>query len=188
MFAPSLIPDVTFLDDGPEQHLGLLQRMIHGLRHHRCISSICLQCDYMVLVQREMNSVLPSFIIRWFALNHFCCSETQHCSFTDDEEKQWWSWLQTTQPTSGGAVTADSSCCANGVEPPRPQQWGPDLPGFFGMPAMQTRWMTGAAAHKSGWCRDQSRSDNFKQESLDLWYLPYFLGRQQQWWSYSKEV
>ena len=38
---------------------------------------------------------------------------------------------QTTQPTSGGAVTADSSCCANCVEPPRPQQWGPDLP-FFG--------------------------------------------------------
>ena len=36
-------------------------------------------------------------------------------------------WLQTTQPTSGGAVTADSSCCANCVEPPRPQQWGPDL-------------------------------------------------------------
>ena len=40
-------------------------------------------------------------------------------------------WLQTTQPTSGGAVTADSSCCANCVEPPCPQQWGPDLP-FFG--------------------------------------------------------
>ena len=39
--------------------------------------------------------------------------------------------LQTTQPTSGGAVTADSSCCANCVEPPRPQLWGPDLP-FFG--------------------------------------------------------
>ena len=39
--------------------------------------------------------------------------------------------LQTTQPTSGGAVTADSSRCANCVEPPRPQQWGPDLP-FFG--------------------------------------------------------
>ena len=38
---------------------------------------------------------------------------------------------QTTQPTSGGAVTVVSSCCANCVEPPRPQQWGPDLP-FFG--------------------------------------------------------
>ena len=39
--------------------------------------------------------------------------------------------LQTTQPTSGGDVTVVSSCCANCVEPPRPQQWGPDLP-FFG--------------------------------------------------------
>ena len=27
--------------------------------------------------------------------------------------------LKTTQPTSGGAVTVDSSCCANCVEPPR---------------------------------------------------------------------
>ena len=36
-----------------------------------------------------------------------------------------------TQPTSGGAVTANSSCCANCVEPPRPQQWGSDLP-FLG--------------------------------------------------------
>ena len=35
--------------------------------------------------------------------------------------------LQTTQPTSGGDVTANSSCCANCVEPPRPQQWWPDL-------------------------------------------------------------
>ena len=42
----------------------------------------------------------------------------------------WW-WLQTTQPTSGGAVTANSNCCTNCVEPPRPQQWGSDLP-FFG--------------------------------------------------------
>ena len=31
-------------------------------------------------------------------------------------------WLQTTQPTNGGAVTADSGCCANGVELSRPQQ------------------------------------------------------------------
>ena len=38
--------------------------------------------------------------------------------------------VQTTQPTSGAAVTADSSCYANCVEPPRPQQWGPDLPFF----------------------------------------------------------
>ena len=40
-------------------------------------------------------------------------------------------WLQASQPTGGGAVTTDSSCCANCVEPSRPWQWGPDLP-FFG--------------------------------------------------------
>ena len=39
---------------------------------------------------------------------------------------------------------------------------------FWGMPAMRTRWMAGAVAHKSGRCRDQSRSDNSKQESLEL--------------------
>ena len=37
--------------------------------------------------------------------------------------KRWWMngfrRPQTTQPTSGGAVTADSSCCANCVKPPR---------------------------------------------------------------------
>ena len=49
----------------------------------------------------------------------------------------------------GGAVTADSSCCINCVEPPRPQQWGPDLP-FLGMPVIRTRWMAGAVAHKCG--------------------------------------
>ena len=32
---------------------------------------------------------------------------------------------QTIQPTSGVAVTADSSCCANCVEPPRPSNGGP---------------------------------------------------------------
>ena len=42
---------------------------------------------------------------------------------------------------------------------------------FWGKPAMRTRWMAGTTPHKSGWCRDQSRSDNTKQTSLDLWYL-----------------
>ena len=58
-------------------------------------------------------------------------------------------WLQTTQPTSGGAVTADKNCCANCVEPSRPSNGGP-IYRFLGMPAMRTRWMAGAAAHKSG--------------------------------------
>ena len=67
----------------------------------------------------------------------------------DDANADAKNGLQTTQPTSGVAVTRDSSCCANCVEPPRPQQWGPDL-SFLGMPTMWTRWMAGAAAHKSG--------------------------------------
>ena len=57
--------------------------------------------------------------------------------------------LQTTLPTSGGAVTAVTNCCANCVEPSRPKKWVPDLP-FLGKPAMRTRWMAGAASHKSG--------------------------------------
>ena len=36
-----------------------------------------------------------------------------------------------TQPTSDGAVTADTNCRANCVETSRPQQWVPDLPVFF---------------------------------------------------------
>ena len=55
------------------------------------------------------------------------------------------------QPTSGGSVTAVTGCCANCVETSRPQQWMPDLPFFLGgKPSMRTRWMAGAAPHKSG--------------------------------------
>ena len=36
----------------------------------------------------------------------------------------------------------DSSCCANCVEPPRPQQWGPDLPFFWACrPCGPTGWL-----------------------------------------------
>ena len=57
--------------------------------------------------------------------------------------------LQTTQPTSGRAVTEDSSCCAICVEPPHPRNGGP-IYRFWGMQAMRSRWMAGAVAHKSG--------------------------------------
>ena len=36
-------------------------------------------------------------------------------------------------------------------KPSRPKQWGPDLPFFQ---AGHGDWLAGAAAHKSGWCRD----------------------------------
>ena len=48
----------------------------------------------------------------------------------DDDEEQH-TRLQTTQPTSGAAVTAVTNCCAKCVEPSLPQQWGHELP-FFG--------------------------------------------------------
>ena len=57
--------------------------------------------------------------------------------------------LQTTRPISGAAVTTVANCCANCVEPSRPQQWGTDIP-FLGKPAMRTRWMASAAPQKSG--------------------------------------
>ena len=55
---------------------------------------------------------------------------------------------QTTQPTSGHAVTTVTPGCANCVEPSRPKKWGPHLP-FLGKLVMRTRWMAGAASHKS---------------------------------------
>ena len=54
--------------------------------------------------------------------------------------------LQTTQPTSGGAVTANSSCCANCVEPPRPSNGGP-IYRFWACPPCGP---AGAVAHKRG--------------------------------------
>ena len=50
--------------------------------------------------------------------------------------------LHTTQPTHGRAVTAVTYCCANCVEPSRPQQLAPDLP-FF--------WQSGHADPLNGW-------------------------------------
>ena len=58
-------------------------------------------------------------------------------------------WLQTTHSTSGGTVTVDANCCANGVQISCPQQCVPDFP-FLGKPAMRTHWMAGAAPHKAG--------------------------------------
>ena len=52
-------------------------------------------------------------------------------------------WLQTTQLTSGGAVTAVTNCYANCVETFGPQQWWADLP-FFGLASH--------ADPMDGWC------------------------------------
>ena len=58
-------------------------------------------------------------------------------------------WLQTTQPTSNGIVTAVTNCCSNCVETSRPRNGGPIFR-CLGGPAMRIRWMAGAAPHKSG--------------------------------------
>ena len=71
-------------------------------------------------------------IIEWMSIKQSvrqgCLAQ---CTLTEMIMMSPEDWLQTTQPTSGEAVTVVSSCCVNCVEPPRPQQWGPDLP-FFG--------------------------------------------------------
>ena len=64
-----------------------------------------------------------------------------------------------------------------------PQQWGPDLR-FLGMPAMRTRWLTGAAAPKSG---DVETNPGTTTLYKKVWICDicrkHFLGRQQpQWW------
>ena len=66
-----------------------------------------------------------------------------------DEYGEIRKWLETTQPTSGGAVTTVTNCCANCVEPSSPQQWGPDEP-FCGQ--------AGHADPLNGWrCFSQKR-------------------------------
>ena len=89
-------------------------------------------------------------------------------------------WLQTTQPTSGGAVTTNSSCCANCVEPPRPQQWGPDLPFFWASrPCGPAGWLCQMDGEAGWW----TTSGNIglpplarvmgvgRQQQVDCWVL-----------------
>ena len=56
--------------------------------------------------------------------------------------------LQLTLPTSGGAVTADTAVQVVS-NLPAPSNGDP-IYRFLGMLVMRTRWMAGAAAHKSG--------------------------------------
>ena len=60
-------------------------------------------------------------------------------------------WLQTTQPTTQAVELSQWSQAAVQIvsDLPAPSNGGP-IYRFLGMPAMRTRWMAGAAAHKSG--------------------------------------
>ena len=113
---------------------GHAARMCKSAYHHlRCIRKI-RNCIPMEACKLLVHSLVTS------RLDY---SNALLCGARDDVIKQ------TTQPTSGGAVTANSNCCANCVEPPRPQQGGPDLP-FF--------WHAGHADPLDGWrCCSQKR-------------------------------
>ena len=73
--------------------------------------------------------------------------------------------LQSTQPTSGGAVPAVmTECWCKLCRKSPPPTMGAQFT-VFGKPVIQTRWMAGTAPHKS-------RSNNHTQTSMDLRYLP----------------
>ena len=107
--------------------------MFHLRRRLVYCDTGCIICEDRINPHAALDSIGD-----YYDENHLRANpdKTQTCVFHLRNRKanrqlniSW--WIQTTQPTSGGAVTADSSCCANCVEPPRPQEWGPDLP-FFG--------------------------------------------------------
>ena len=72
--------------------------------------------------------------------------------------------------TSGGVVTAVMADCGTNCVKNRPRN-GVRFT-VFGKLARRTRWMSGTALHKSGRCRDKSRSDNHTQTSRNLRYIP----------------
>ena len=69
-------------------------------------------CDHVVdvvlLRQREEDPIIRPLMVEF---------RSEYDKWTVMRMK---TWLQTTQPTSGGAVTAVTNCCANCVEPSRP--------------------------------------------------------------------
>ena len=101
---------------------------------------------------------------------HMYANDTQlYINFDDSEENA--ARLQTTQPISGGAVTAVTNCWANCVETSRPQKWRSDLQ-FFGQAGHADPLDGWRCSSKSKGCRDKHRFDSYTQTSLDLRYLP----------------
>ena len=118
-----------------EDHLNHLsaQYLVHCLD----TENVCHHINTLDHPPREMTETLftrhNQTVLPLLANTKKASLQAVHTSFVNTEIDNMTDnrGLQTTQPTSGVAVTVVSSCCANCVEPPRPQQWGPDLP-FFG--------------------------------------------------------
>ena len=129
--------------------------LLAGISPHEIRRSVCARVERTKHVEREAHSLFGHTPARnCLKSRRSLLTSVQPVHFPAkvvrvNEWKRRLKGLQTTQPTSGGAVTVVSCCCANCVEPPRPQQWGPDLP-FFGY--------AGHADPLDGWrCCSQKR-------------------------------
>ena len=85
-------------------------------------------------------------------------------SSLDDHIYEYWCWLQRHSLQAVELSQRTQAAVQIVSNLPAPSNGSP----IYRFLALRTRWMAGAVAHKSGLCRDQSRSDNSKQESLDL--------------------
>ena len=118
-----------------KDHLNLLSAQY--LVQYLDTENVCHHITKMDLPPREMKETIFTrhyqTVLPLLANNRKDTLQALHTSFVNTAIGNMKDnrGLQTTQPTSGGAVTVVSSCCANCVEPPRPPQWGPNLP-FFG--------------------------------------------------------
>ena len=131
--------------------LGVLEYVcVRGVMGVFCLYCDAWSCSCSCMGSMSVSSCRCCMVVHPVAvLNAAFCMTCSLLMLVKDARGDHIEGLQMTQLTSGGAVTADSSCCANCVEPPRPQHVGP-IYHFLGMPAMRTRWMVGAAAHKIG--------------------------------------
>ena len=113
-----------------------------------------------------MQTEVINNIIIWYILNGLMNVSIMR----RDGVVELWSMPQMTQPTNGGAVTADTNCCANCVETSRPQQWVPDLSFFWASrPCGPARWL-GLLLMKAS--DAETTPGPITTTILDLRYLP----------------
>ena len=106
-----------------KDHLNLLsaQHLVQCLN----TENVCHHITKMDLPPREMKETIftrhKQTVLQLLANNRKDTLQALHATFVNtaiDNMKDN-RGLQTTQPTSGGAVTAVTNCCGNGVEPSR---------------------------------------------------------------------